>query len=188
MVRRAKVLFICVVGGPLLTSTAIAEQRPALVVEPSTGIAISGAEGGPFVPSTFEYRVRASVGVINYSVRTPAWLSASPTSGAVDTNGVTVRMEISPAASQLGQGVYGPAVAFTNATNGEGSTTRPAVLRIIGGGPATKTPPRAAEPPGPKAGKPATKADHVLDGNAGYLLDGSGGYIIDPRGGRMLTR
>ena len=60
MVYRAKLLLACLVGGPILISAAIAQQRPSLVVGPLTAAATSGPEGGPFSPSTFEYRVSAS--------------------------------------------------------------------------------------------------------------------------------
>ena len=172
MLHHAKLLLTCLVGGPILISTTVAQQQPSLVVGPLTGTAVSGSEGGPFSPSTFEYRVSASVGVVSFSVITPAWLTASPSSGAADPGGVTVKLAVSPAASQLGPGIYGPSVAFTNVTNGRGSTARIATLTIKAG----------------KAGGPPARMDSFSDKNTRYLLDNSGGHLLDDRGRRMLPR
>src|SRR5262249_24868639 len=71
----------------LLTQVTAAQQRPpgqsapSLIVTPSTSIAFSGPRGGPFAPSLVEYRVSASTGTVNYSIRTPSWLTASSISG-----------------------------------------------------------------------------------------------------------
>jgi hypothetical protein len=207
MVHRAKLLLTCLVGGPILISTAIAQQRPSLVVGPLTAAAIYGPEGGPFSPSTFEYRVSASEGVVSFSVTTPAWLTASPSTGAADPGGVTVKLAVSPAASQLGPGVYGPSIAFTNVTNGLGSTHRMATLTIgappavappatPGAPPATAgAPPAKARAPTAKAVAPPAKAvappakmDSLWDKNTGYLLDQSGEKLLDDRGERMLPK
>jgi len=158
-------------------SAAQAEKQPSLVVGPSFGLTISGPEGGSFSPSSFEYRVSASVGIINYSVRTPSWLTASPNSGSADTSGVIIRFAISPAAVQLRPGVYGPAIAFTNVTNGKGSTTRAATLTVT-----------AQEPPTVKTQKPPPKLDYFLGGTTDHLLDKSGGRLLDDRGERLLAR
>ena len=202
MVHRAKLLLTCLVGGPILISTAIAQQRPSLVVGPLTAAAISGPEGGPFSPSTFEYRVSASAGVVSFSVTTPAWLTASPSTGAADPGGVTVKLAVSPAASQLRSGVYGPSIAFTNVTNGLGSTHRMATLTIktgaspaqavvppakVGAPPAVASPKKVVAPPA-KPGAPPMKMDSFWDKNTGYLLDQSGGQLLDDRGGRMLPK
>ena len=179
MLHHAKLLLTCLVGGPILISTTLAQQQPFLVVGPLTGAAVSGPEGGPFSPPTFEYRVSASLGVVSFSVTTPAWLTASPSSGAADPGGVTVKLAVSPAASQLGPGIYGPSVAFTNVTNGRGSTARIATLTIKAG--------EARSPPA-KAVAPPAKMDSFWDKNTGYLLDQSGGKLLDDRGGRLLPR
>ena len=68
-------------------------------------------------------------------------------------------------AAHLQPGVYGPGVAFTNVSNGHGSTIRTAILRV-----------RAR----PSAG--------VLDNRGGYLLDGYGGYLLNDGGERLLAR
>jgi hypothetical protein len=86
-----------------------------------------------------------------------------------DTNGVTITLTVNARASSLPPGAYGPAVAFTNVSNGQGSTTKSAKLII-----------RALSLP-----RPTGQA--VRDGG-GYLLDNQGGYLLDDRGGRLLAR
>ena len=172
-----ELLLACVISWPTVSVTSFAQERPSLVVKPTIGIAISGTEGGPFSPSTFEYHVSASEGKVGYSIRSPAWLIATPSSGTADAVGVTVRLTVSPTASQLVPGNYGPAVAFTNATNGLGSTTRKTILTVRTAGQPlqTHTPPIPPRPP-------------PSGGNPDYLLDKSGGQLLDDRGGRMLAR
>jgi len=141
--------------------------------------------------------------VVSFSVKTPAWLTASPSTGAADPGGVTVKLAVSPAASQLRPGVYGPGIAFTNVTNGLGSTHRMATLTIKSGAPEAKAvppsatagvppsrvvaPPAKVVAPPAKAGAP-TKKDSFWDKNSGYLLDQSGGQLLDDRGERMLPK
>src|SRR6266403_2825413 len=54
----------------LLTKIGLAQRPapPSLVVTPSTSIAFSGPQGGPFSPRSVEYRVRASSGSVKYSI------------------------------------------------------------------------------------------------------------------------
>jgi hypothetical protein len=111
----------------------LAEQSwPSLIVTPSSGIAFSGPQGGPFSPSHIEYRLSASIGTISYSVRTPSWLTASSTAGSADTKGITITLTVNASASSLSPGTYGPAVAFTNVSNGQGSSTQSAKLIVQG--------------------------------------------------------
>lgn len=111
----------------------LAEQSlPSLIVAPSSGIAFSGPQGGPFSPAHVEYRISASAGTVSYSIRTPSWLIASPTAGAADTEGVTITLTVSANASNLSPGAYGPSVAFTNTSNGRGTASRSATLVVQG--------------------------------------------------------
>src|SRR3984893_1388895 len=141
----------------------------SLIVTPPTNLAFSGPQGGPFSPSVIEYRVSASMGTVNYSIRTPSWLTASPTFGATDTSGVTIRLSVNASASSLPPGAYGPAVAFMNVSNGQGSTTSPAKLII-----------QARAPPRPTGQIPPSQERS--------LLDSSGGSLLDDRGGRLLAQ
>lgn len=107
-----------------------AQSLPSLIVTPSNNIEFSGPPGGPFSPSRIEYRISASIGTIRYSIRTPTWLTANSTAGSTDTKGITIMLTVNPNASRLSPGAYGPAVAFQNVSNGQGSSTRPAKLTV----------------------------------------------------------
>jgi hypothetical protein len=157
----------------LLTQVTAAQQRPpgqsapSLIVTPSTSIAFSGPRGGPFAPSLVEYRVSASTRTVNYSIRTPSWLTASSISGATDTSGVTITLRVNASASTLPPGTYGPGIVFTNVSSGRGSAIRFARLIVQGS---------LSRPIG-----------QMAPGRGGYLLDHSGGYLLDDRGGRLLA-
>jgi hypothetical protein len=158
----------------LLTPTGAEERRaresqPSLIVTPAGSMAFSGPRGGPFSPSRFEFRVSSTTGIVNYSIRTPFWLTAGSTFGATDTRGVTITLTVNANASRLSPGAYGPGVAFTNVSNGQGSTTRPAKLIIQG-----------SSPP------PAT--GQIAPNRGGFLLDDRGGYLLDDRGSRLLAQ
>ena len=170
----ASIALLAVSATLLLTQVAAAQRPPeqsppSLVVTPSSSIAFSGPQGGPFSPSLIEYRIRASTGTVNYSIRTPSWLTASSSFGSTDTGGVTITLTLNANASRLPPGTYGPGVAFTNVSNGRGSRTWPARLTVQG-----------ASLPRPTG--------QVERGRGGYLLDSRGGYLLDDRGGRLLAQ
>jgi hypothetical protein len=152
-----------------VAQTPTRESLPSLIVTPSTSIAFSGPQGGPFSPSLIEYRLSASMGTVSYSIRTPSWLTASSTSGATDTGGVTITFRVNASASTLPPGTHGPGIVFTNVSSGRGSAIRFARLIV-------RT---------PSLLRPAEKTEH---GRGGYLLDRRGGYLLDDRGGRLLAQ
>jgi hypothetical protein len=146
------------------------QSPPSLIVTPASSLIFSGPRGGPFSPARLEFRVSSTTGIVNYSIRTPSWLTASSTFGTTDTRGVTITLTVNANASRLSPGAYGPAVAFTNVSNGQGSTTRPAKLIVQGSLPS-----------------PAT--GQIAPGRGGgFLLDDRGGYLLDDRGGRLLAQ
>jgi hypothetical protein len=155
----------------MLTQTSAAqrpagESPPLLIVTPSTSIAFFGPQGGPFSPSSTEYRVSASRGTVSYSIRTPSWLTASSTSGTTDTSGVTITLTVNASASSLPPGTYGPGTVFAS---GRGSTIR--FARLIVRRPSLTRP-----------------MDQIERGRGGYLLDDHGGYLLDRRGNRLLAQ
>jgi hypothetical protein len=175
----------------------LAEQSlPSLIATPSSGIAFSGPQGGPFSPSRIDYRISASIGTVGYSIRTPAWLAASSTSGTTDTNGTTITLTVNASASSLSPGTYGPAVGFTNVSNGRGSTSRLAKLTIQGPSLTPPAPQVERAPPAPQVERapPAPKAERtppipkVERGDGGYLFDSHEGFLLDDSGGRLLRR
>jgi hypothetical protein len=186
----------------------LAEQSlPSLIVTPSSTIAFSGPQGGPFSPSNIEYRINASSGTVGYSIRTPSWLTASPTSGIIDTKGITITLAVNANAASLSPGAYGPAVGFTNVSNGRGSTSRLAKLTVQGQGPSLSPPAPQVDSasPAPKVehgsptpkdedASPAPKVERapptpkIERGDGGYLFDSHGSFLLDDRGGRLLRR
>ena len=144
------------------------QSAPSLIVTPSTSIAFSGPRGGPFAPSLVEYRVSASTDTVNYSIRTPSWLTASSISGATHPTGVTITLTVNASASTLPPGTYGPGIVFTNVSSGRGSAIRFARLIVQG-----------SSLPRPTG--------QIAPGRGGYLLANSGGYLLDDRGRRLLA-
>jgi hypothetical protein len=155
----------------LLTKIGLAQRPPppSLVVTPSTSVAFSGPQGGPFSPRSVEYRVSASSGSVRYSIRTPSWLTASSAFGVTDTSGVTITLTVNASASSLPPGAYGPAVAFTNVSTGRGSATRPAKLII-----------QAQSSPRP--------TPQIAPNRGGFLLDSRGGYLLDEQDNRLVAQ
>jgi hypothetical protein len=172
--KRASATFLGIFATLLLTP-ADAEERaarpsqPSLIVTPASSMAFSGPRGGPFSPARFEFRVSSTTGNVSYSIRTPSWLTASSTFGTTDTRGVTITLTVNANASHLSPGAYGPGVTFTNLSNGQGSTIRPAKLIVQGSSPS-----------------PAT--GQIAPNRGGFLLDDRGGYLLDDRGGRLLAQ
>jgi hypothetical protein len=105
--------------------------EPALQVSPSTSIAASGPQGGPFSPSSFSYTLSASSGSINFAISgVPSWLTPSATSGTA-SSGATVTFTVNASANSLAAGTYGPtAITFTNSDTGQGTQTRTATLTV----------------------------------------------------------
>jgi hypothetical protein len=152
-----------------LAQKPVGPPTPSLVVAPATGITVSGVQGGPLSPSVFQYFLSASIGTVSYSIRTPSWLTATPSFGTAGTGGVMVTLTVNPTAFRLEPGVYGPGIAFTNVTNGQGSATRAATLTV-----------QKSSPVGSPSATPAPK------GQGGFLLDGHGGHLLDDRGKRLI--
>src|SRR5262249_28568152 len=173
--KRASATFLGLFATLLVTPAGAEEKpfklsQPSLIVTPASSMAFSGPRGGPFSPARFEFRVSSTTGIVNYSIRTPSWLTASSSFGTTDTRGVTISLTVNANASRLPPGAYGPGVAFTNVSNGQGSTTRPAKLIVQGSLPS-----------------PAT--GQIAPGRGGdFLLDDRGGYLLDDRGGRLLAQ
>jgi hypothetical protein len=112
------------------TAAAQPASRPSLTVTPGSPINISGRQGGPFSPSSFQYRLSASIATIRFTVTPPFWITADPRVGTVGTDGVMVTLTVNPRALKLTPRAYEAPVIFTNLTNGQGSTTRTAILIV----------------------------------------------------------
>src|SRR5262249_44611088 len=107
-----------------------AAQTWALQVTPSTDIAASGPQGGPFSPSRFTYTLSSSGRFIGYSItNVPNWLTASSTSGRVRSSR-TITFSINSTANTLVPGSYVGNINFNNTTNGQGNASRMATLTV----------------------------------------------------------
>jgi len=146
----------CRLGACMFPAMVTAEPSagPVLVVVTTSGISTSGPRGGPF----------NTTGSAKFSVTAPAWLRADPKVGATDPSGVLVNIEINAHAKDLPPGRYGPSVAFTNLTNGRGTTIRPAVLTVH-----------------------VTAAPKGSGSEKNYLLDHKGDWLRTEQGERLLA-
>ena len=117
------------------TRTAILSVNvlvPTLQVTPAGNVLSSGKKGGPFSPSSFQFQLSTTTGAVNFAISgVPSWLTASPMSGTATTSATTVTFTVNATANGLALGTYGPStLAFTNTTNGGGSTVRTATLAV----------------------------------------------------------
>ncbi len=118
------------VGVAITVSSSCSSSPPALEVTPSTNIAASGTQGGPFSPSSFSYTLSATSGSVNYSISgVPSWLTPSATSGAA-SSGTTVTFTVNANANSLVANTYNATITFTNSDTGKGSQTRTAALSV----------------------------------------------------------
>jgi len=175
--RVAGTLPLAGLGGCVFFSAMLAAEPsagPVLVVSPRSGVATSGSRGGPFNPPSFQYRVSATTGSIKFAVTTPAWLTADPKNGTTDPGGVLVNIRVNEHAMELPPGRYGPSVAFTNLTNGRGTTVQPAALTVQV--PAVPITSSSKSNPNPNSNK------------KNYLLDHKGGFLRTDHGERLLAQ
>ena len=118
------------VGLAITVSSSCSVNPPALQVTPTTNIAGSGTQGGPFSPSSFSYTLSAASGSVNYSISgVPSWLTPSATSGTV-SSGTTVTFTVNANANSLAANTYNATITFTNSDTGQGSQTRTATLTV----------------------------------------------------------
>jgi Divergent InlB B-repeat domain/FG-GAP repeat len=117
--------------GTQTRTATLTVNPPRLNVTPSTGIAASGHQGGPFTPSSFSYSLSAVMGSLKYSItNVPSWLTASPKSGTATTRATSVTFRINPtAADKLAVGINISNINFNDTTNNQ-VTTRAATLTV----------------------------------------------------------
>lgn len=101
-----------------------------LQVTPATNFAFSGTQGGPFLPSSFNYTLSATSGSVKYSITTPNWLTASPKSGTVTTTGKTITFKINSSADKLVLNTYVGSIRFNDTTTSLPSITLDATLTV----------------------------------------------------------
>ncbi|HYE88013.1 MAG TPA: hypothetical protein VEA16_16735, partial [Vicinamibacterales bacterium] len=130
------------VVGNSLTGTGPWKVRVPLPVNPqpiletcadNLHFSSTGTAGGPLAPSTFQLKIRASHGSLDYSITTPSWLSASSTSGTLTTAERTITLTLNNDALSLVGGTYHGDITITNTTSGRGTQTRGISLYLDAG-------------------------------------------------------
>jgi hypothetical protein len=113
------------------SAETIKPSQPSLLVTPMEPVTFSGPVTGLYYPTFAQYHLRATTGMIKYTINVPAWLTVPLSSGTTDATGRTVTVLLNKdAARRLPPGNYRAGVAFTNVTNGKGTTVRPATLVV----------------------------------------------------------
>jgi len=122
---------LCTGWGPPTGSNLInALSRPldVLRIRPVTGFTATGPVGGPFNVTSQSYGLsNAGTTTLNWSVlNTPAWLSASPSSGTLTAGGPakTVAVSLNPTAKTLAPGIYSGTVVFGDLNSGRALNRR----------------------------------------------------------------
>jgi hypothetical protein len=116
--------------GTTTVTATLTVNPPSLLVTPTTNVAASGTQGGPFSPPSFSYALSATYGSVNYSIITPSWLAASAESGTATTSAKTITFKINSSANGLNRDTYVNSINFYNTTNNQGNTTRLATLTV----------------------------------------------------------
>ena len=126
-------------GGILLSNNQAVLFTPGssggMSVTPSTGLASSGAVGGPFLPTNQMYTIQnTGDALLNWMVmKSQNWVSLSATNGSLGVGASTnISVTINSNASALPVGTYLDNVEFRNLVNGVGNTTREASLVVNG--------------------------------------------------------
>jgi len=120
---------------------SLASTSSALLISPTGNIAASGPQGGPFSPGSFGFTIKATYGTRNYSITgVPAWLTATATSGAVNTTGTTVTFSVNSSANALCTQPGSATIVFTDTTGSATAMSVSATLTISSSGTLAVTP------------------------------------------------
>ncbi len=104
-----------------------------LAIEPQTGAAASGDEGGPFAPATNFYVVKnmGAGGLAWTAACDAAWLDVEPAGGVLAGHAyTTLTLRVNPSADLLPPAEYTALVTWSNAAGG-GAVTRPVRLAVL---------------------------------------------------------
>jgi probable HAF family extracellular repeat protein len=112
------------------TLTVNAPTAGALQVSPGTETIISGKQGGPFSPGSFSYTIKSTSGIVEFTVSTPIWFTASITSGSLGPAELTISFTVNENANNFSTGSYPSNITFTNITNGQGTQTRATTVNV----------------------------------------------------------
>ena len=134
-----------------------------LAVTPAAGLTASGLRGGPFTPAaqTFTLTNSGAQPLDWTASKSAPWLDLMPVSGTLNPGATTtVVATLNAGAAGLVPGSFTDTVAFTNTTNGAGTTTRPVALTVLPAGELTVTPAVDFAATGPFGG-PFTPGSHA---------------------------
>ena len=118
---------------PVVADYTIPISGPSMAVSPADNFTSTGTQGGPFSPSSQTYSLTNAGGTtLSWAASVTAnWLTLSATSGTLAPGATTnVTISINANANTLAPNSYSDTVAFTNATNDAGDTTRPISLTV----------------------------------------------------------
>lgn len=116
-------------------ATLTAATPGVLAATPLTGLSSSGNVGGPFTPSSQDFVLQNTGGSsLNWTAAAgQTWVTVTPASGTLAAGATaTVAVSINAGANALTAGTYSDTVTFTNATNGNGTSTRAVGLNVLG--------------------------------------------------------
>ncbi|HSQ79051.1 MAG TPA: PEGA domain-containing protein [Candidatus Bathyarchaeia archaeon] len=158
-------------------ATLTATTPAALEVTPATGLTSSGSVGGPFTPASQDFTLKNTGGSsLSWTAAAgQTWVTVAPASGMLAAGAsATVTASINTGANALAAGTHNADVTFTNATNGNGNTTRSVGLTV-------STPQPAALSVTPSTGLAST-------GNVGGpFTPSSQDYTLQNTGGASLN-
>lgn len=122
-------------GDPSLRVVGTTAPPSGMSVTPADGLVAMGQAGGPFLGASKVYSLKNNdASPMSFAVdANRAWVSATPPAGVIPP-GETVQVTIwvNPIARNLGNGVSGATVTFTNLSTGEGNAHRDVTLTIGG--------------------------------------------------------
>ena len=156
-------------------SLTVTAPAGSLAVTPAGGLAAEGLAGGPFTPSSQSYTLRnfGTTSIDWTAVKSAAWTTLSASYGELTAGASTVvTVSISAAAVELSAGTYDDTVAFTNTTNGVGTTIRTVTLTVSAPpGALSVTPAEGLTSAGPVGGPfaPASR-DYALQNTGGATI------------------
>jgi hypothetical protein len=128
------------IGDATKTVSLTVNAAGSLSVSPAGGWSSSGAQGGPFTPSSYSYTLsNPGTTAINWTAaKSQSWVTLSLASGTLQPNGgaATVTVSINSNANSLAasQTPYTDTVSFTNTSNGTGNASRSVNLTVNAAG------------------------------------------------------
>ncbi|HEX3628727.1 MAG TPA: protease pro-enzyme activation domain-containing protein [Verrucomicrobiae bacterium] len=127
----ATVTFTNVSSNTLQSLQFTLQVTDPLIVAPTSGFTVYGAEGGPFTPTSEDFAITNSSGAsLNWQATGPVWLNVSPSNGSLDNgSGTTVTATLNSSVYALSASSYAGQVSFTDSVTSI-VQNRPFVLAV----------------------------------------------------------